>query len=461
MKRFAFIAVILLTVGYGFSAASQVEFVAKVKSIDVESEQVANLTMQLTSTFDMKVRVTGMTEIRGAGDAELAVKDLDTDMLLKIEGIFTGDTILAKEIQVFEGVSAFEVKGKIDSVDATAKTITVLSLVIKVTDETEIKGAEGDLAFGDLKPGDIVRVAGEIEDGLIATDILVSKAKEFKAPRISFEGIVTAVKTDELTVLVEGVDEVVVHLSDKTDVQGEVAVGVGVRVIGTIGEGLVVDAQKVIVQKLLQVAPTQLKLQVDQAREVAVILHTFFEEDVEVKLASAKPEIAEPSATTLVIPAGKLTAKFEVKGKAVGETVIEVSLPASFGGAKAEVAVGVEAKGGGKGDDGDGGDDKEDPALRWNLPSLTLAVDQSRKLTLHLATAAEGALKVALSVKTGPTDVVTFSTPVDIPAGGKSAIVNFVGAKPGTVTVLAKLPAEAGGAEATIEIEVVQKAKGK
>ena len=171
MKRIAFLVVFLLAVGYGFSAASQVEFVAKVKTIEPESDEVALLTMQLTPTFDMKVRVTEMTEIRGEGDVELSVNDLKSGMLLKIEGIFTDAMILAKEIQVFEGVSAFEVKGPIDKVDTTAKTITVLGLVIKVTDETEIKGVE---SFADLKVGDIVKVEGKIEDALIATDINVA-----------------------------------------------------------------------------------------------------------------------------------------------------------------------------------------------------------------------------------------------------------------------------------------------
>ncbi|RPJ80419.1 MAG: hypothetical protein EHM18_18555 [Acidobacteria bacterium] len=456
MKRIAFLAVVvLLTVGFGFSAASQVEFVAKVKAIEVESDEVANLTMQLTSTFDMKVRVTEMTEIRAEGDAELTAEDLKVGMLLKIEGIFTDATILAKEIQVFEGVSAFEIKAEIEAIDTAAKTITVMGLLIKVTDETSIKGVE---SFADLQVGDVVRVEGKIEDGLVAVGLIVCDTKTFRPPRISFEGIVTSVAETEIKVLVEGVDQVVVRVSDDTDVHGDVVIGVGVRVVGTIGEDLVVDADKIIVQKLLQVAPTQLKLQPDQVRQVVVILHTFFENDVEVKLVSAKPEIAELAADKIVIPGGKLTGKFDVKGKAAGETVIEVSLPDSMGGTKAEVQVIVEDKGGKPGDDGNGGGEK--PGVMWTPGNLVLKTGQTRQGAIHLRAPAETALTVALSLKTGDTDVVQFPATVNIPQGAKYVFVTFTaGQKTGTVSVLAKLPDSAGGAEATLTLEVRAKEK--
>lgn len=457
MKRVVLIVIFLLAVGYGFSAASQVEFVAKVAKITLESDQVADLEMQLTPTFNMNVRVTEMTEIRGEGDAELSVNDLKVGMLLKIEGIFTDKTILAKEIQVFEGVSAFEVKGPIDKIDTGAKTITVLGLVIKVTDETELKGVE---AFGDLKEGDVVKVEGKIEDALIASEIIVStKPNVFKAPRISFEGIVTAVKEGELKVLVEGVDEVVVRVSDKTDVHGDVTVGVGVRVIGTIGEDLVVDAAKVIVMKLLEVAPMKLKLQVDQTRQVVVILHTLLDTDVEVKVDSAKPTIAEVAVDKIVIPAGKLTGVFDVTGKAVGETFIEVSLPDSMGGTKEKVQVIVEEKGGNPGENGDNGNHggMEKPAVFWAPASLLLRTGQTRQGTIHLRTAAETALTVALSLKSGETGVVGFPATVDIAKGAKFAFVTFkADDKTGKVEILAKLPDSAGGTEATLAVEIVE-----
>jgi len=221
----------------------------------------------------------------------------------------------------------------------------------------------------------------------------------------------------------------------------------------------VVDADKIIVQKLLQVAPTQLKLQPDQVRQVVVILHTFFENDVEVKLVSAKPEVAELAVDKIVIPGGKLTGKFDVKGKAAGETVIEVSLPDSMGGTKAEVQVIVEDKGGKPGDDDDqGGGDK--PDVMWTPANLLLKTGQSRQGAIHLRAEAETPLTVALSLKTGESDVVQFPATVEIPKGAKYAFVTFVaGEKVGNVSVLAKLPDSAGGTEATIAVEV--RATGK
>jgi hypothetical protein len=454
MKRVVFLVVFLLAVGHGFSAPSQVEFVAKVKAIEPESDEVANLTMQLTPTFDMNVRVTEMTEIRGEGDVELSVNDLEPGMLLKIEGIFTDATILAKEIQVFEGVSDFEVKGVVTAVDTAGKTITVLGLVIEVTDETEIRGVE---SFADLKEGDIVKVEGTIDDALIAAEITVAKPEVFKAPRISFEGIVTSVNEGELKVLVEGVDEVVVRVSDKTDIHGDVVVGVGVRIIGTIGNDLVVDAAKVIVMKLLEVAPTKLKLQPDQVRQVVIILHTLLDVDVEVPVVSENPDIAELAVDKVVIPAGKLTGLFDVKGKAAGETVIEVSLPDSMGGTKAQVQVIVEDKGGKPEDKGDHGG-TENPAIFWAPASLSLKTGQSRQSAIHLRTPAEAALTVALSPKSGDAGIVEFPATVEVAKGAKYAFVTFKAADTtGKVEILAKLPDSAGGAEAAVAVQVKAK----
>src|SRR4030042_2141268 len=100
MKRICFLVVFLLTVVTCLPAASEVEFVASLKTVTVENSEAATLTMQLTPTFTLDVAVTSLTEIRGQGDAELAVEDLEPGMILKIEGVFVEAGILAKEIQV-------------------------------------------------------------------------------------------------------------------------------------------------------------------------------------------------------------------------------------------------------------------------------------------------------------------------------------------------------------------------
>jgi hypothetical protein len=449
MKRVTLLTVFLLLAGHGFAAGSQVEFVATVKSVDVESSEAATLVMTLTPTFDLTVAVTGMTEIRGDGDIELAVSDLAAGMILKVEGIFMEGGILAKEIQVFEGIAEFEVKGAIEAIDTAASTITVAGIIIKVDAETHIRGAFGQISLADLQVTQVVKVEGAIGDDLLATEIRVIQ-RGFRPPRIAFEGIITEINEDSILVMVEGVDNVLVRIVDQTDIKGELILGASVRVNGIIIEDLSVEAHKIIVQRIVQLAPPRLlNLKPGQVHPVEIVLQSLLAEDIEVDVESLDSDIAEVNPTSVLIPAGKLTGTFEVLAKAVGQTRIEVTLPAALGSLKTVLAVQVRER----------GDEVDKPLppgkfeMRWYPTGLKLWQGQTRRAMVQLQRAAPEALEVTLSLAQGESGVILFPAKVEIAKGERFAVVEFNTAeKTGFVVVRATL---AGNGETSdLEVEV-------
>jgi hypothetical protein len=449
MKRVTFLAVFLILVGQGFAAASQVEFVAAIKSIDIEGTEAATIIMTLTPTFDLTVAVTGMTEIRGEGDIELTIPDLEAGMILKVEGIFMEGGILAKEIQVFEGVAEFEVKGEIEAIDTAASTITVAGIIIKVDAETEIRGAFGPITLADLQVEETVKVEGEIGEELLATEIRVVQTG-FRPPRIAFEGIITEINEGSILVLVEGVDNVLVRIDEQTDVKGTLVLGASVRVNGTIIEDLSVAARKIIVQRVMQLAPPRLlNLKVGQVHPVEIVLQSLSQEDIEVAVACADTDVAEVNPNTVLIPAGKLSGTFEVLAKTVGQTTIVVTLPAELGSMEAVLPVQVTARGGEV--------DKPLPPgkfeMRWAPAGLKLWVGQTRRAMVQLQRAAPEAIEVTLSLAQGDVGVVVFPETVEVPKGERFVVVEFVtGEKTGFVVVQAALTTS--GETANLEVEV-------
>ena len=150
---------------------------------------------------------------------------------------------------------------------------------------------------------------------------------------INFEGIVKSFEDPDLTVLIEGEIEVLVEVTPETDVKGDLDEGVLVRVKGTLQQDLSVRARKIIVKRLLQLAPGELKMRLNQNRRVEIILRETLGTDVELTITSLDPSIAQvaESDSTVTIPAGKVTRSFEVSsGSIEGETIVEVQMPAEL-----------------------------------------------------------------------------------------------------------------------------------
>lgn len=450
MKRLFLPFALLFLVSPCFSADAQVEFVAKLVGIsDQVGDNVATLHLQLAPSYNLDVKVTEITEIRGEGDVELALADLTLDMLLRVEGIFAEGGILAKEITAINfGASRFSVRGIVESVDTTAQELKVLGLVVKVTGETEIKDADGEvIELAGVQEGDVAWIEGEVTpEGLVARQIRI-RSLEFKPPRLVFEGIVTAVSEDQIMVQLKGVDNIPVRLTDETQIKGDPVVGAFVRVSGTLASDLSVTATKIIVFEALQLAPDHLRMKPGQVMPVIIILRTHPEEDVTVGIESKDTAIAEVSAATTIIPAGKIVGGFLVTAKAEGTTTIEVKLPDSLGGATAVLSVEVQTK---------GNEDKPGKAdVRWQPDSIKIRTGLFSMSFLVLNRPAEADVIVPLTVQEGDGGLVEGPTSVTIPAGKRIVpVVITAKSTPGKLVLRATLPEALGSDYADLKIEV-------
>jgi hypothetical protein len=295
-----------------------------------------------------------------------------------------------------------------------------------------------------------VWIEGKIVEGVLVAVVVRTKTCEFQPPRISFDGIVTSIKDSELRVLLEGVDVVPVRLDNQTIVKGDLAVGAAVHVVGTIEPDLAVRARLILVQRLLMLMPNKLRLRVDQAGHVVAVLFERLQTDVELKVQSKDPKVAQPSASSLVIPAGKVTGAFTVTGKAAGKTAVEVSLPQSLGGMSAAVEVEVFKQ-------------AEPPPvdkldISWSPPAMSIKANTTRSANLHLSRPAPTVLDVKLRLLKGNEGVVKFPDKATIGAGAKMTSVEIkAGPQAGKVVIRASLPDTVGGDTSDLEIEVTEK----
>lgn len=440
----------------GYSAASQVEFVATVEDMIAEDSETGILKMALTPSFSLDVRVTPFTEIRD-GESQLNFSDLAAGMTLRIEGIFGDDGIKALEIEVTDDAAEIEIKGEISEIDAGAQEIVVSGFRIHVTSATELKDSDGTpLLFTDLNLFDFVKVEAFVSgDRLEAEEIKVRNPEE-KFARISFEGIVTDIQDSTIFVLIDGMSApATAEITSDTEIKGTLAVGVLVRVIGHFNPDLSVTADKILVKRLLQLAPDKLRMHFDQTRRVEVILRNPLEEDIELTIASLDPSVAVPSVSSLLIPAGQPTSFFEVTSAfQEGETEIEVKTPDLLGGLVVTLKVEVRSSQKIDDDDDDADEGDEDELeLKWAPPQLNLRAGEQRTVRLMLNGPAPDGLMAALSVKKGdPSLLIGLPSDVIFAPGGRFAEVTFqAGPTAGEIEVRATLP---NGEEEEIEIRI-------
>lgn len=433
---------------FSLSTPAQIEFTGTVKSIEKESDQVAVLMVSLTSTFDIPVRITGMTEIRDENGEPMTLSEIKVDMTLEIEGLFLEKGILAREVKVAKKATDFELKGRIENIDGLNREIKVLGFVIQVPETAEIKDSEGDpLLFSGLQLNQFVEVEGNVsESRLVASEVKVIRPEAKKA-RVRLEGIVVSMEESTLQVLVEAVGPALVRITPETDIHGTLAVGVLVRVIGTINEDLSVAARKIIVRSIVQLAPHRLKMGTNKTRRVEVILRKTFDQDVELAVTSLNPDLAKASVSSLTIPAGKVTGSFQVtSGPTSGETTIEVQLPADLGGFKAVLPVEVS-----QANDHEG----KELEVEWRPDEVNMRTNEERKVQLRLSKPAPSELAVQISVKDGEADLVEFPAQVTFGAGSIRVEVTLKSkSSRGEVKLRARLPESVGGDADDLEIEV-------
>ncbi len=440
----------------------QIEFIAELAAVTPESEEITVLTLHVTPSVAVDVKVTPATEIKNEEGEEIGLDALEVGQSLLIEGIFTDIGIVALEVKITDADLDFELKGVIDEV-RDGRVIVVLGFPIHVPETAEIKdGAGTPLSFSELEAGLLVKVEGMVVEGeLVASEVTVRADRPGFAD-IRFEGFVSEIPADDLIlVTVRGGLGIMVRIGEDTQIVGNLAVGVRVKVSGRLGPDLIVHAKKIVVLHSIELVPNHLRMGLDEERRAVVLLRGSFDEDVRVELTSTHPDIAHPAVDHILIPAGQVTASFAVQSGAVeGDTVIAAALPADRGGAKARMRVLV-----GEPDDSsdDTSEDENRLEVHWRPDKIKSVPDTGfREVRLHLNHPAPVDLLVTLELTEGSDEVVAFPSEVLIPAGEKivPVVLEFL-SREGNARLQATLPEDVGGDTDTLEIDLEDRPQDK
>ena len=354
---------------------------------------------------------------------------------------FSDDGFVALEVDVVEPAAAFILKGLIEDVNGADREIVVAGLTVGVAEDATIIINGEEAVFEDLEAGQRSRMSGDVDEGTItATRVRVFGPRDALA-RVRFQGVVTNIEESLVEVQIAGLAAATpVILTEDTEITGDLSVGALVRVSGHLTPELMVVANRIQVLSVIQLAPSKLRLRVDQTRGVRLILRSEVDGALEFGLSSNDPGIAIPASDTVALEAGQKTTSFEVTGIALGETSIVVALPAALGGGSVELPVEVR--------EGDG----FPSSAFWTPPVLKVKPGDDRRARLRLRQVADGDQLISLAVVDGPGDLVGFPAQVTIPGGRRTVPVIFeAGEVTGVVVVRATLP---GGETADIEVEV-------
>ncbi|RPJ81723.1 MAG: hypothetical protein EHM18_16560, partial [Acidobacteria bacterium] len=348
MKKIQLLTMLLFSSAvFAQTEQTQVEFVATVAAIDATDSRSGVLAMQLTPTYALSVRATSRTEIRDASDFPLTFSDIKNGMKLKVEGMFTEEGILARELEITQGTHEVELKGVLEAVNPQARTITVAGMVIPLAAQLEIRTEDGIwLNLEALTVGHTVIVEAGMQSGALEARQIKVSTFGFGRARLDFDGTVHVIQGSEMLVQIAGVGDGLVRLHPETEVHGSLTVGAPVRVSGSIGPDLIVDARQVMVKRPVVLNPDELHLDFSQTGRVQVFLAQPADVDTRLSVSSRNSALARPTASSFVVPAGKVTGFFDVQsGTSEGETLLDVTLPATLGGGSASLKVEVETNG--------------------------------------------------------------------------------------------------------------------
>lgn len=438
----------------GFAVTPQIEFVAWLSSAEPVSESSGLLSMRLNTSFELAVRVTPATEIRDQNDFRLGFTDLEPGMQLKVEGIFTDEGVLAFEIDLTQDQHELELKGVLDEINTSPTEIVVSGVRVPVSATADIKTESGlRLNFEDLALGDFVNVEATLVDGEITAVEIKVDTFGTERTRLSFEGVVRSVGAAQIIVFIEGAGEVPVRIHPSTVLKGNLSVGSKVRVFGSIGTDLTVDATEISADAPVRLNPDEVRMGFGQTRQIEILLNQPVSTDTVVALSSMNPSVAEPTSDSILLAAGKLNATFTVQsGSFEGRTLLRAEFPASEGSLVAVLEVEVESDGP---DDSPGeSDDDELLEIKFSPNQIRGASNQEMVVQLVLNQPAPVSSAVTLAVVEGVGQDVVFPESVVIEEGSTFANVPLIiGSLTGKVKIRATLGSALGGDTASLQIE--------
>ncbi len=445
LKRIAIaLAFYLLWSQASAAIPSQVEFSAKLVQVDKTAPGAGTLVMKVTDQQSLQVRVVPSTEVRDENEIRVDLDTLRPGDTLKVHAIVTDQGFLATEVEIEEDAAEFELKGEIETINRSNRTISVAGVTLIVPETAEIRDDRGALlSLSEIERGWFVKAEGMAGSSPVLSELRVLPPRP---ARIRLEGRAVEATRDRLLLEIPGSIRVPVLLNQETEISGSLAVGARLDVRGRLTPGLSVQAERIEIEKLLRLVPDEIHLDLHSTGRVDFVLGQPLASDSTLQLASRNPSVAVPVFPSLDLPAGTLTGSFDVMSMGVeGRTVIDASLTGAQTLA-AFLEVEVESE---QGDD----NGNELLEIRWNPRKITSA--GARDVRLELNGPAPEDLTIPLSLKEGAPGLVSFPDSVQIPAGERAATVSIsVADQTGRVKVRARLPLSLGGDTDDLEVEL-------
>lgn len=429
----------------------ELEFTGTVASLAVNGGGVGTLFVQFDD-LSLRVIVNANTELQNQAGEDIQMSDLAVGDALKVQGKFSSDGVLASRVQILAKASNdFQIRGHITAVQPSGGNtlVSLLGITVVVDADTSITSGGATVPISDLKTGTLVQAEGTISGTVWTAKSIKVLSEERQKNVLSFQGTVSAITTGTLQVQVEGVTGgfTVVRLSANTVIIGDLLVGALVQVRGTLNADFSVTAAEIRVLLALEIKPDERKMKVGESASFTVKLRETASADVLVSLSSSDTSIVTLSPAKLTITKGNKTADFAATGVKTGSAVLTAEALGQK--ASAKVTVGEVSV-----------DENERPGVRvaFAPDHIKMGLNDSRDVVLLIQPPQKAAVSVQFTAKN---NLVTIGGTRDFSNGAAALKVTILsGAKEGTDSVIATLPAALGGGKAELIVEISGRPEG-
>ncbi|HND36472.1 MAG TPA: DUF5666 domain-containing protein, partial [Nitrosomonas sp.] len=201
--------------------------------------------------FEVPIIVLGATEIESNG-YHIPLSELEVGDVVKINGFFGEDGIVAESIYVLDGgLGKFRLRGLIKGVEPVEDGIfmQVLGIDILVDESTSIRsrglGVVNNLPISALQVGESVDVKGRyLDDTFFADRVEVGKRPD---EHVRVKGKIIDLTNDIIEIVTIHEAHLIVVRTGTTKIYGSLAEGEFVEVEGYLNQKLDVIAEKIIV----------------------------------------------------------------------------------------------------------------------------------------------------------------------------------------------------------------------
>ena len=263
MKQVKLISILLSTLIFliissaiVMAKSSELEFRGAVTNIaipDGDGDSIVKLKLITSHSpdFEVPIIVLGATEIESNG-YHIPLSELEVGDVVKINGFFGEDGIVAESIYVLDGgLGKFRLRGLIKGIEPVEDGIfmQVLGIDILVDESTSIRsrglGMVNNLPISALQVGESVDVKGRyLGDTFFADRVEVGKRPD---EHVRVKGKIIDLTNDIIEIVTIHEAHLIVVRTGTTKIYGSLAAGEFVEVEGYLNQKLDVIAEKIIV----------------------------------------------------------------------------------------------------------------------------------------------------------------------------------------------------------------------